>query len=346
MHLRSWLKNGAALIILALIASFGIIFNSATSWLVTDAALVVALILALSLVWPLGTLRANGDETTAADDATGPQLTLSGPGFFPLLALRQGKQTLARQAYVGRPIQATLPKPLARGRYETLPLRVVCGDPFGWTEKQRGLKLREPLVVGPRRELALSSAVHGVLTRLLNQNAPSGDAPSFDLRAFREYVPGDPVNAIDWKATAKRDEMIVRLDEPEERPHWQGVLLAEDAPLFENLLGVFVTLSTRGDLWQNAAVVDETIHPVPTGAALATLTPVARADVGQLATLPQQGLIIFASPEMTVASLGAIAEKRPVILVQLSRGENRRVQATISAGSWATIVEGGGGDAA
>ena len=47
-----------------------------------------------------------------------------------------------------------------------------------------------------------------------------------DFESLRYYVPGDSTNKIDWKATARRQQMIVRNFEPERQ---QNVLVAIDA---------------------------------------------------------------------------------------------------------------------
>lgn len=56
---------------------------------------------------------------------------------------------------------------------------------------------------GPRREL-------GDVAQRLRRASQGGE-----LESLREYVPSDPLRAIDWKATAKRRHPITRLYQPE-----------------------------------------------------------------------------------------------------------------------------------
>lgn len=70
-----------------------------------------------------------------------------------------------------------------------------------------------------------------------------------DFESLRPYSTDDPISRVDWKATAKRDELIVRNYEPERR---QSVLVAIDAG--RATAGEFAGMS-RLDYLVNAALM-------------------------------------------------------------------------------------------
>lgn len=106
-----------------------------------------------------------------------------------------------------------------RGLVEVGPLEVVLADPFGMTEsRMRGAGVAE-LTVFPR------------IARVSPPPHTTGDDPHAgaehpnalgrsgdDFYALRNYVLGDDLRRVHWKATARHDELMVRQDELP----WQG----------------------------------------------------------------------------------------------------------------------------
>lgn len=102
-----------------------------------------------------------------------------------------------------------------RGHYAFGPSRVASGDIFGFYEARLESHRRPvSLVVYPRTvpltEFAPPASrpvgeVYSPAWRIDDPTRPSG---------LREYRPGDPARRIDWKATARRDEVLVRTYDP------------------------------------------------------------------------------------------------------------------------------------
>ncbi len=106
-----------------------------------------------------------------------------------------------------------------RGLVEVGPLEVVLADPFGIAEsRMRGAGVAE-LTVFPR------------ITQVSPPPHTTGDDPHAgaehpnalgrsgdDFYALRNYVQGDDLRRVHWKATARHDELMVRQDELP----WQG----------------------------------------------------------------------------------------------------------------------------
>jgi uncharacterized protein (DUF58 family) len=111
------------------------------------------------------------------------------------------------------PIQAVL-----RGIQQVGPLRATITDPFGLCEFERELIAHSRLVVVPK--------VAGLYGLPSGAGSGVGDDGSVRLHAgqgemdviVRQYRQGDDLRKVHWRSTARRDEIMVRL---EERP-WRG----------------------------------------------------------------------------------------------------------------------------
>lgn len=109
-------------------------------------------------------------------------------------------------------------QPMLRGVQPLGPLKATITDPFGLAEFERDLAHTSRLIVVPR--VVQLVGVPG------GSGLGSGDDGSVRLNAgqgeddaiVRPYRQGDDLRKVHWRSTAKRDEMMVRV---EERP-WRG----------------------------------------------------------------------------------------------------------------------------
>jgi uncharacterized protein (DUF58 family) len=115
--------------------------------------------------------------------------------------------------------------PRMRGVHQIGPLTVRVSDPLGLVEYERELAERTTLTVLPR-VTPLTGLPDGF-------GRGEGAAGSTGLRRgigehdalLREYQPGDPLRTVHWRSTARRDELMFRL---EERPWHGGVTVMVD----------------------------------------------------------------------------------------------------------------------
>ncbi|GLY69388.1 DUF58 domain-containing protein [Amycolatopsis taiwanensis] len=119
----------------------------------------------------------------------------------------------------GRAIALRYPiQPMLRGIQQVGPLRATLTDPFGLCEFDRELIGHSRLVVVPR--------VVNLWGMPTGAGLGSGDDGSVRLHAgqgetdviVRHYRQGDDLRKVHWRSTARRDEIMVRV---EERP-WRG----------------------------------------------------------------------------------------------------------------------------
>ncbi|MDQ0382348.1 DUF58 domain-containing protein [Amycolatopsis thermophila] len=119
----------------------------------------------------------------------------------------------------GRVIALRYPiQPMMRGIQQVGPLRATLTDPFGLCEFDRELIAHSRLVVVPK--------VVGLWGLPSGAGIGAGDDGSVRLHAgqgendviVRQYRQGDDLRKVHWRSTARRDEIMVRV---EERP-WRG----------------------------------------------------------------------------------------------------------------------------
>ncbi|MDP8976792.1 MAG: DUF58 domain-containing protein [Actinomycetota bacterium] len=100
-----------------------------------------------------------------------------------------------------------------RGVYELGPLAVRLEDPFGLAARQVAEAAPLALVVYPRIEVL--DPLFSAAGNRSDQVRPIAHAASVDgdLDALREYHLGDDLRRVHWRATAKRNEVMIRQDD-------------------------------------------------------------------------------------------------------------------------------------
>ena len=141
---------------------------------------------------------------TVPDGLTGPHEAIL-PAIGPYEGVLPSGDDTVRLEY-----RLRMPR---RGVYAAGPLRIGIADPFGLARIDREVGTAHEIVVTPRvtpLEAALGSAasIDGVVHGLQRRTHPNSD----ELIA-REYRYGDPLRRVNWAATARRGELMVREEE-------------------------------------------------------------------------------------------------------------------------------------
>ncbi|MHB8603685.1 MAG: DUF58 domain-containing protein [Thermoplasmatota archaeon] len=135
-----------------------------------------------------------------ARDALPRELRLEEGSNYLFAALGKGEAT---------EIRYTLKCPLL-GVYEIGPLALRLEDPFGLFYDEKTLPPADALWVLPRKEDLRKAALLSKLPMpLLGEHQVNQPGDGFDFFALRDYVPGDTMKTINWKASARSGKLMV-----------------------------------------------------------------------------------------------------------------------------------------
>lgn len=144
-------------------------------------------------------------------------LSARAQGTFPALA--SGLRGTERVVELAYPVTGT-----RRGIHPLGPLQVTSRDPFGLARRSSVFGERTPVTVTPAViDLPSLSNFAGAAGGTLQTTASQLGQGSDNLIA-RPYAPGDSMRRIHWRATAHRDELMVRQEEQESTPEATVVL--------------------------------------------------------------------------------------------------------------------------
>jgi uncharacterized protein (DUF58 family) len=99
---------------------------------------------------------------------------------------------------------------IVRGEFQLGPMTVISGDPFGLFLTPRVINATERMLIYPAIipittvNLPRGLVSGGEAQQHMTQNVTTNAA------GVREYVPGDSINRIHWKSTARRGKLIVK----------------------------------------------------------------------------------------------------------------------------------------
>ena len=224
-NIRSWEKTAIVITVATLLIVIAFFFQSPYMAFAVYAFLLLAGIAAFSsLVWMSGiecartvntTQISQGEEVRVTVDVTNshgfpiPWLFVEDyfPSDFPCVGLSKRLVMLMPHRSVKLEYKLTCPR---RGYHRIGPVMYESGDLFGLHKRFRSGKTRDYVSVLP--------TIAYIETFNVAARRPQGPvritnriyADPTRINNIREYVPGDPLNTIHWKATARTGELHVK----------------------------------------------------------------------------------------------------------------------------------------
>lgn len=128
--------------------------------------------------------------------ASPPRHILGEPVYVPYVP---------RRASVTQHVEMTFPR---RGRYSQEGFRVSTKFPFGFLRKSREVALRREILVLP--DVQPTEEFYEILPLISGEVESSFKGRGHDLYAIRDYQEGDTARHVDWKASAKAQQLKVR----------------------------------------------------------------------------------------------------------------------------------------
>ena len=212
---------GAGLVAVAVGRVFGII-----ELFVIAAALLASVAVALAYVWArrprIEATRWIHPSLLVAGDTGHVDIQLRHGGLIgsaPFVLEEPVVRTMAEDHVARLPVAALRPGTVSssgyrvptttRGVIELGPLRLILGDALGIARSTRVLVGTAEIVVAPRTlPIDMPELGRGTLGRaLLESSRRLGPG---DFHGLREYATGDEPRSIHWRASARRDELMVK----------------------------------------------------------------------------------------------------------------------------------------
>ncbi|WP_183086215.1 DUF58 domain-containing protein [Mycetocola tolaasinivorans] len=238
-----------------------------TVQLIAGAVLLVLVLIIATVVaaWPLGTIvveRILPTRIVSLEDIVRIRTRITGPAALRVASgswkdvTGEGVSPIEDSAYLPATI-VRLPdgrrelhggvtvRALARGVHALGPLEVTLTDPLGVVRRRHLVGEADSLTVLPR------PAAHVPLGGVTGQSL-EGEAGRSSRRGEsgledpipRAYRPGDSIRRVNWRASARHGELMVRQEEASPSPavfvildteaaHWPGPVLGQAEPHFE-----------------------------------------------------------------------------------------------------------------
>lgn len=187
------------------------------------------------------------------------------PLLIPTLTVHVENKVTAMSAFLRW--RFDLETQLPRGHYDTVRIETVGADFFGFFHQQSKRKIAVDIDIYPEIVPLYKLSNHPEIRRYLKVNAP-------EIRQIRDYMFQDPMKNVDWKASFRRDKLMVKEYEKESEPRLHLIFIGYQSPMFEQLLSVAYSaliewqsqLEVRMDLIGGDSFL--TIEPNPDKAAL------------------------------------------------------------------------------
>lgn len=203
-------------------------FRTVGAWLVVNLLLAAAVVADLLLAAGVRRLRItrSGDTQVLLGETASVTVTVRNPGRRPLRAVVRAAWPPSAHAVPGRAalrvpaggqgsVTSTL-TPDRRGDKPSATVIVRSYGPLGLAARQRRHAVTWSVRVLPpfrsRRHLGEKLAL---LRQLEGQHRSLLRGPGTEFDSLREYVQGDDVRSIDWRAVARRGDVMVRTWRPE-----------------------------------------------------------------------------------------------------------------------------------
>ncbi|MCI3985416.1 DUF58 domain-containing protein [Bacillus vallismortis] len=265
MKKMQWLVYGWKLIVLTLLTaavfSYAMFQGGFVSWFLFYAFLPFVVYAGLLALYPLRSFQASREVAKTqlhAGDRLSVSVTLRRKLPFPLMymviedCLPEGLEPLKRDEAAAKRLvfpwfkrSMTMSYELARiprGEHHFQAVRVRTGDVLGLIEKTAFYELDDTLFVYP----AFQRLSYQVNERH-QEDGVSGSSPvhqhhSTVAASVRNYQPGDRFAALDWKASARRSQLMTKEFEPSRSKNLFLLMDRSSSEAFEEVVSVSASI--------------------------------------------------------------------------------------------------------
>lgn len=201
--------------------SYAMIAGGKASWFIFYSFLPLEVYILFIIVYPFQKVKAHhhfSTTITVPEQSVEVTLELTMPTYFPFFNIivtdrytshvlrRPVKHRFIGYPWLGQTMRITYTVEMSkRGEYTFDEVEMLVSDPFGWLRRTILLKTTEVLTVYPK----LQPLHHWGEQRMRSDRSKgraSMEKDRYSIVGNREYVPGDRLNRIDFKASARTGE--------------------------------------------------------------------------------------------------------------------------------------------
>ncbi len=339
----------SVLVMCAALVAGGLVFGSPT--LVVAAAVLAALV-AFSWLWVLAPRRSG-----EASRGFSPALPQAGQDVRVALTLTQTVPRIRAGVWhdtmpaglAAAPALEIRPQPrgtalidaeytasaVARGEFAVGPVSVTTGDALGMFTRRLSLGATTPVLIGPPIVPLQSMppvAHHSRSTA--EQSSQAASAHGADSLTPRDYVSGDSMRRVHWRASAHRGSLMVRQEDRLDSPEATIVLctrgVAGDA--FE------LAVSAAASVARRLAATDWRVHVFDTLGTELGGTDLARVSPDTTAAITSRGqhgaTEIFIAADLSTAEAERLQPPPGGVGIALVATDNQAVAGALAAGGW------------
>ena len=130
-----------------------------------------------------------------------------------------------------------------RGEHRFNNIRISTGDMLGFYDRKAVIECRDKILIYPRYETVGFSEAEAVYEHGNHASPVQNQSEHTIVTGVRDYLPGDRISWIHWKATAKRNEFMTK--EFEERKGRDAIIILDQTPSkeFEELVALAASLT-------------------------------------------------------------------------------------------------------
>lgn len=189
-------------------------------WYISTIMLAYGVLLRLFGISRIQVRRMFTPSVVQAGDQAELQVELSWRSWLPIpwmiVVHRVGEQRATKVLFPGWRQKASFTcilTDIPRGEWTDIDSEILWGDLFGWYRVRRRLPGQSALTVHPRpmRVTIPDYAGHGGDVRLEAEMAASVRRAEYPGGGVRNYMPGDPLNRIHWKNSARSGKLQTML---------------------------------------------------------------------------------------------------------------------------------------
>ncbi|HLU21811.1 MAG TPA: DUF58 domain-containing protein [Bacillaceae bacterium] len=341
-------------VLVAVTFSYAMFQGGFVSWFLFFSFIPFAIYSILLLIYPIkefGVERTLEAREFGAGDHVNVKLTLTRKRAFPILflivedILPKGINTDQHKQVIFPGFKKMLSysyriENVPRGEHVFEGVRLMAGDALGLTEKEHWFDCQQTILVYPRYEELTYRPLESRFEQGGTASALQFQKDTTLVAGVREYQPGDRFSWIDWKATARKQELVSKEFEIRQTNDLLLVLDRTASPSFEEAV-VFAASATNSILSHGGQVglfsvgADKTFIPIRGGEQqqkqifhhLAKVKP--DSDL-QLANILESETVIFRQPAVLlvitskldqefIKSAGLFLRRRGTIIVYYIR---------------------------